>query len=140
MTIAEKRAQHIKRAVSLKGFRSDISSVEGFNAKLAVAITKLVGSMACAYAFCVLALIGLPKALSSSGEGIIAWVAQTFLQLVLLSIIIVGQNISSVASDARADSTWKDTELICDRLDTDTDGGLKAVIDRIDKLETTLKS
>jgi len=46
------------------------------------------------------------------GEGIIAWIAQTFLQLVLLSIIIVGQNIAAASSDKRAENTFKDAEAI----------------------------
>jgi hypothetical protein len=49
-----------------------------------------------AYAFVVLALISLPGALSTHDAVIIvAWIAQTFLQLVLLPIIIVGQNIQA---------------------------------------------
>jgi hypothetical protein len=46
------------------------------------------------------------------GEGIIAWIAQTFLQLVLLSIIIVGQNILSAASDKRSEATYKDADAV----------------------------
>jgi len=51
--------------------------------------------MTCAYAFCILALLGLPPALKPGGEGLVAWVAQTFIQLVLLSIIMVGQKLQS---------------------------------------------
>src|SRR5690242_10073315 len=75
------------------------------NTRLAVGITKIVGSMWCAYIFALLALISLPAALSSHSPIIIvAWIAQTFLQLVLLPIIIVGQNVQAAASDARAES------------------------------------
>ncbi len=75
------------------------------NARIAVAITKSVGSMWCAYAFAVLALISLPAAIASrSAIIIVAWIAQTFLQLVLLPIIIVGQNVQAAATDARAES------------------------------------
>ena len=35
---------------------------------------------------------------------IVAWIAQTFLQLVLLPIIIVGQNVISTSQDARAEA------------------------------------
>ena len=63
------------------------------NSWLAVKITLGVGSMTCAWLFCILALLGLPAALAKGGEGPVAWIAQTFLQLVLLSIIIVGTNI-----------------------------------------------
>jgi hypothetical protein len=83
-----------------------------FNAWLAVKITDGVGTMWCAYVFAAVALIGLPPALRPGGEGIIAWIAQTFLQLVLLSIIIVGQNIAAAASDARSENTFKDAEAI----------------------------
>jgi hypothetical protein len=83
-----------------------------FNAWLAVKITDAVGTMWCAYIFAALALIGLPAALKPGGEGIIAWIAQTFLQLVLLSIIIVGQNIAATASDRRSENTFKDAEAI----------------------------
>ena len=76
-----------------------------FNARVAVGITKAVGSMWCAYAFALLALISFPAAISSGSPIIIvAWIAQTFLQLVLLPIIIVGQNVQAAASDARAES------------------------------------
>ncbi len=76
-----------------------------FNTRVAVSITKSVGSMWCAYAFALLALISLPAAIQShSAIVIVAWIAQTFLQLVLLPIIIVGQNVQAAASDARAES------------------------------------
>jgi cobalamin biosynthesis protein CobD/CbiB len=83
-----------------------------FNASLAVKITDGVGTMWCAYVFAIIALIGLPPALKPGGEGLIAWIAQTFLQLVLLSIIIVGQNIAAASSDKRSENTYKDAEAI----------------------------
>jgi hypothetical protein len=82
------------------------------NAWLAVKITDGVGTMWCAYVFAVIAFLGLPAALKPGGEGIIPWIAQTFLQLVLLSIIIVGQNIAAASSDKRAEHTFKDAEAI----------------------------
>src|SRR5579871_426414 len=81
------------------------SPIGRFNAHFAVLITKGVGSMWCAYAFALLALISLPAAIASGSPIIIiSWIAQTFLQLVLLPIIIVGQNVQAAASDARAES------------------------------------
>lgn len=81
------------------------SALGRFNSRLAVAITKSVGSMWCAYIFTAIALVSLPAALAS-GQSlvIVGWIAQTFLQLVLLPIIIVGQNVLAAASDARAES------------------------------------
>ena len=102
-----------------------------FNAWLAVKITKTVGSMWCAYIFAAIALYGLPAALRPGGEGLVSWIAQTFLQLVLLSIIIVGQDVQSQASDARAAKTFEDTEVVVDRLDTATAGGVTEVLDAV---------
>jgi hypothetical protein len=82
-----------------------------FNAWLAVKVTKGVGTMWCAYVFAAIALISLPQAIHST-YTMIAWVSQTFLQLVLLSIIIVGQNVLAQASDARAEATYHDAEAV----------------------------
>jgi hypothetical protein len=133
--------RQIKRAVG---------EVEGFNAKFAVIITSGVGTMACAYAFALLALVSLPAILIEANvlkksdvpnfftkPGlilIVAWVAQTFLQLVLLSIILVGQRVQSAASDARSLKEFEDTQVILDRLDTKTQGGLTEVLDAIKAL------
>jgi len=95
--------------------------------------------MWCAYVFGVIALIGLRPALKPGGEGIIAWIAQTFLQLVLLSVIMVGQNVQSQASESRSEHTYEDTVQILDRLDVHTEGGLKDLADRIDGLEAALR-
>jgi len=113
--------------------------VDGFNAKFAVLITTLVGTMWCAYVFTILALLGLKMALNPGGEGIIAWIAQTFLQLVLLSVIMVGQNVQSAAADARAAHTYTDVELILDRLDVHTQGGIEEVVARLDALAEMIR-
>jgi hypothetical protein len=85
----------------------------GFNAKVAVFITTIVGTMWAAYIFTVLALISLPSTITK-GDIIllVSWIAQTFLQLVLLPIIIVGQNIQGKAADKRSEQTYKDAEAI----------------------------
>src|SRR5579864_751388 len=84
-----------------------------FNSALAVRITGGVGTMWCAYAFAALALVSLPSAIrSGSAVTLVSWISQTFLQLVLLSIIIVGQNILSQASDKRSENTYKDAEAV----------------------------
>ena len=81
------------------------SAIGRFNTWVAVKVTKSVGSMWCAYAFALLAMISLPSAIRSHDPIIIiAWIAQTFLQLVLLPIIIVGQNVQAAATDARAEA------------------------------------
>jgi len=133
-----KARHHIGQAISLRGLRVEVEKVDGLNAKIAVFLTNIVGSMWCAYVFAVIALIGLPPALKPGGEGIISWIAQTFLQLVLLSVIMVGQNVQSIASDLRSQHTYDDTVQILDRLDIHTDGGLKDLADRIDALDSKI--
>ncbi len=73
------------------------------NTRIAVIVTRSVGSMWCAYAFALISLVALPAAIMSHDPIIIvAWISQAFLQLILLPIIIVGQNVQAQASDARA--------------------------------------
>ncbi len=105
-------ARKVLTPVKTKDQLPTSSAADRFNSWLAIKITGGVGTMWCAYAFFVLALLGLPAALHPGGEGIIAWIAQTFLQLVLLSIIIVGQNILSAAADKRSEATYKDADAV----------------------------
>jgi len=84
----------------------------GFNGRVAILITNLVGTMWCAYAFALLALISLPEAIKAGTAALVAWIAQTFLQLVLLSVIMVGQKVSAAASDKQALQTYKDAEAL----------------------------
>jgi hypothetical protein len=84
-----------------------------FNRWLAVKVTNGVGTMWCAYAFAALALVSLPAAIMSGNAVlIVSWISQTFLQLVLLSIIIVGQNVLAAASDKRAEATYEDADAV----------------------------
>ncbi len=84
-----------------------------FNAKVGLMITLGVGTMICAYIFGIVALISLPSAINSHNLTIIiAWISSNFLQLVLLPVIIVGQNIQATASDKRAEDTYKDAEAV----------------------------
>ncbi len=102
---------HIPKLIQSRHVQQQIhgaSWIGRLNTRLAVLITRVVGSMWCAYAFALLALISLPAAISTHDPIImVAWIAQTFLQLVLLPIIIVGQNVQAAASDARAESDHK---------------------------------
>ena len=77
-----------------------------------VNITNAVATMWCAYAFAILAFISLPEAIKSGTAALIAWIAQTFLQLVLLSIIMVGQKVAAQASDKQAQQTYEDAEAL----------------------------
>ena len=116
----------------------------GFNGKVAIIVTGVVGTMWCAYAFAVLALVALPSALKSGDPlQLIQWISQTFIQLVLLSVIIVGQNISSRASDKRAEMTYKDAEATFHEAEQIQahlkvqDDAISTLLDKLQKLEVT---
>jgi hypothetical protein len=80
--------------------------INAFNRRLAEKITAAVSTMWCAYIFAAIALISLPAAIRSGDPlVIVAWVAQTFLQLVLLSIIMVGQDATSAAVAQKINET-----------------------------------
>ena len=83
-----------------------MSSIGRINQVIATKITSFVSTMWCAYIFAAIALISLPAAIRSGDRiVIVAWVAQTFLQLVLLSIIMVGQDSSSKGMQQKIDET-----------------------------------
>ena len=84
----------------------------GFNGRLAILITSAVGTMWCAYIFAILAFVSFPEAVKGGTAALISWIAQTFLQLVLLSVIMVGQKVSAAASDKQALQTYKDAEAL----------------------------
>jgi len=80
--------------------------ISSFNKKLAASITSMVSTMWCAYIFAAIALISLPGAIKSGDTiVIVSWVAQTFLQLVLLSIIMVGQSVQSESVEQKINET-----------------------------------
>jgi len=83
-----------------------LKKINAFNTGLAARITSGVATMWCAYAFAAIALISLPAALKTGDLiTIVAWVAQTFLQLVLLSIIMVGQNVAAASVEKKITET-----------------------------------
>lgn len=89
------------------------SHIRGLNNRIGLWITERVGTMAAAYAFAALALISLPAALATGDVRVIVdWVAQTFLQLVLVSVIIVGQNQMNRQAEIRAEATYKDATAL----------------------------
>jgi len=86
------------------------TAVQRFNTRLALIITSGVGTMWCAYAFAALDLLALPTALRFGLYGVVQWTASFFLQLVLLSIIMVGQNVQAKTADRQSLATFNDGE------------------------------
>ena len=101
-------ARLAERPVKVADLLPRRTAVNRFNTKVAILVTQVVGSMWCAYAFALFDLISLPDAIRSGTPAIVSWVAQTFLQLVLLSVIMVGQNVQAAAADKRAEATFHD--------------------------------
>ncbi len=118
-----------------------------FNAWFAVQVTKGVGTMWCAYAFVALACVSLPSAIRShSLVVIVSWISQTFLQLVLLSVVIVGQNVLAAADDKRSEATYEDAGAILhesvklqEHLQAQ-DRILDALVDKLSRLEPRLET
>jgi hypothetical protein len=117
----------------------------GLNGKVALVLTTVVGTMWCAYAFAGLALVALPSALSGGRLlDLIQWISQTFIQLVMLSVIMVGQNILGRASDKRADMTYKDADATFHESEQiqahllEQDAAINTLLDKIAKLEAAL--
>ena len=118
-----------------------------FNSRVALALTTAVGTMWCAYSFAVLALFALPEAVKTHNlNTLIQWVSQTFIQLVMLSVIVVGQNILGQAADKRAEATYKDAEATFHEAREiqkhliEQDTAINAILDRIEKMEANLTS
>jgi hypothetical protein len=116
----------------------------GLNNRIALVLTTAVGTMWCAYIFAILALIVVPQAIHGGLLTFVQWVSQTFIQLVMLSVIMVGQAILGQASDKRAEMTYNDAEAtfheaqqIQDHLKTQDDA-INTVLDRLEKLEGSL--
>jgi hypothetical protein len=134
------------------------SAYQRLNKAVAVSLTKYVGTMTCFWVFCLLALFSLPAVLSgfsvfhsafpaviikASIIALVAWVAQTFIQLVLLPALMVGQNLQNLAADARAAKTFEDVEDARNGIeqalklqDIHEEGGIKAILDAINSLRT----
>jgi hypothetical protein len=98
--------QHQPRNVNLVHEAEKASS--GFNQKLAIGLTKAVGTMICAYIFAVLAIIGYPGFHATATQWV-QWISQTFIQLVMLSVIMVGQSILGRQQELQADEQFHTT-------------------------------
>ncbi len=119
-----------------------------FNKRIALLITNNVGTMTCFWLFCVIALLALPAALVEAhvisptigliGEAgfviVVEWMAQSFIQLVLLPALMVGQNLQNIAADARSAKTFEDVERVLDLLDCRTQGGLHDILVAVEDL------
>jgi hypothetical protein len=96
----------VRKTLPLATKEVPMNALTKFNNVLAARITTMVSTMWCAYLFALIALISLPGAIRTHDTiVIVSWVAQTFLQLVLLSIIMVGQSVQSKSVELKINET-----------------------------------
>jgi uncharacterized membrane protein len=84
----------------------------GVNQRIAVWLTRYVGTMQTAYGFAALAgvgLLGVLAILNPSVYTFVAWLSQTFIQLVLLPVIMVGQNVLNRHAELQAEEQFHAT-------------------------------
>jgi len=116
----------------------------GVNGRIGLVLTTVVGTMWCAYAFALLALLVLPQAAGGGTLALVQWLSQTFIQLVMLSVIMVGQNILSRAADKRSDMTYQDADATLHEAEQIQahlkvqDEAMNALLDKIERLEAAL--
>ncbi|MGH2510647.1 MAG: hypothetical protein ACRDHZ_25010 [Ktedonobacteraceae bacterium] len=101
-------------------------TAEGINTKIAIILTNSVGSMWTAYLFVVIAIVGLLAILgvfNALTALLVAWASQTLIQLVLLPVIMVGQNVLNRKAELQAEeqfnttmSTYHDIEQVMQHL------------------------
>ncbi|HTE66850.1 MAG TPA: hypothetical protein VK736_11435 [Candidatus Binatia bacterium] len=116
----------------------------GVNGRIALTLTSAVGTMWAAYAFALLALLVLPQAIAGGLLTFVQWLSQTFIQLVMLSVIMVGQNVLGRAADKRAAMTYQDADAtfheagqIQEHLGLQ-DEAINALLEKVEKLETAI--
>jgi uncharacterized membrane protein len=85
------------------------------NQAIAVALNAKVGTMACAYVFCVIALVGLLGVLNilpPIAYLLVAWGSQTFIQLVMLPVIMVSQNVLGKQQELQSEEQYQAVQQI----------------------------
>ena len=86
----------------------ELKGITKFNYRIAIKITNGVGTMWCAYAFLLIDLLMLPPVIKSNDVMVwVTYIAQTVLQLVLLPIIMVGQNVIQAQNESKAETDHK---------------------------------
>jgi len=112
LTSLFKHNPHPHQPRNVNALHKEEQAAEGLNTAVAVFLTTRVGTMWAAYSFSMLAIIGLLAILNILPPVVallIAWSSQTFIQLVMLPIIMVGQNVLGRKSELQADEAYNTT-------------------------------
>jgi hypothetical protein len=97
-------------------------------------ITAKVGTLVCAILFAVLAGLGAPAKFAEGTKGIVEWLAQQFLQLVLLAIILGGQKVTEKQGEKQTEHIALGIDTALDALDVKTQGGLAVLDKKLDQV------
>jgi hypothetical protein len=93
---------------------NDVQKAEqqGFNTRLAVWLTRNVGTMACAYLFAVIGIAGLIGAFTDNASLVLIFgsISSYFLQLVLLPVILVGSNVLNRHQELQSEETFQTSQ------------------------------
>ena len=85
---------------------------QGFNTRLAVWLTRNVGTMTCAYLFAVIGIAGLIGAFTNNASLVLIFgsISSYFLQLVLLPVILVGGNVLNRHQELQAEEMFQTSQ------------------------------
>jgi len=106
---------HQPKSVTPHDAREHMRSHGGLNTRIAVGLTKAVGTMWCAYLFILISFVGLFGLLGWLNPFtflLCTWASQMFLQLVFLPILSVGQNVLGQHQELVTEETAKNTRAL----------------------------
>ncbi len=101
---------HQPVAIRVEDVREASAARGGLNARLAVLLTKGVATMWCAYLFALLAVLGFPGLLGPFTAQLVQWTSQTFIQLTMLAVLMVGQGLLGKHQEMVSEETAKTTQ------------------------------
>jgi hypothetical protein len=151
------RQHHLaaESGLGLHELRQVAATIQGFNAKTAIVVPGILGSMPFFWFSIALTLCSLPAVLSAfdhevlkdalgltgffpsvilkaSVIALVSWIAQTFIQLVALPVLQVSNNAQMAAQEEHTATILTGVERAEDLLNLETAGGLRALQDHID--------
>lgn len=149
------RSSHLASEAAIGDVRKLVAGVGGLNRKTAVVVPAILGSMPMFWFSIALTLCSLPAVLAAFDHevlkdaagltsffpsvilkasliALVAWIAQTFIQLVALPVLQVSNNAQMTQTEEHTATILHGVERAEDLLNTETEGGLRALQDHID--------
>lgn len=108
--MSDKLYEHKPRLHTPKSINSiHQSEQQGFNTRLAVWLTRVVGTMPTAYLFAIIGIAGMIGAFTSNTFLVLVFgsISSYFLQLVLLPVILVGSNVLNRKQELQSEEDFR---------------------------------